>query len=400
MKIPGFSLLWIFLIVYIVQCLDLAELAKNTLPRSDYETIARDNVHVMRKSRQKTQREGILCYVQLVWDDHHRALLESNSLAARDFCSSWHFLILPSPDMKQERPIETNRISATIKEILKKIQMGRRFTISGPPYPKESSIPIYIELCNKYVNYFLRKPTFAVHPCQLITAGNLEKTNPVVYSKASLVATLITRIVEYEYVWLVDGDISFNHFNFTEFKHMLHHTLGHAPPLVLHPLISPDIRSPQYLNRGGWNIDGSILAAEVGMIGKDAPLVYGMYLEWFILTILMPLIPSYQMYGSGEGFAEKLSQGALIFLEESKKYHIDMHGNLHRRVPCVVVIGNMYLEHTVAIKKEQESAAFAEVVDRAFPFNDAKNYKKCANCLDNSAPIIRAYQHHTWAEDD
>jgi hypothetical protein len=368
--------------------MNLHHIALKTIFRNDYETRAKSLVKFIKIDRIPTLRQGILCYWPLIWNSERVRLVEANMYAARNFCTAWHFMIKPGSSNT------VSDIENQLNEIVKKRHISATFTIDEPIMPKNTSVEAYFQICNDYVMLFLRRADLgADHPCELILLHTLS-TFQESYSEASMLATLLNKINHKEYVWILRDGLSFTHINFPELRHTFYHTLGHVPPLVMQPLMHPNCHPPPFLSRAAWNADGSILAAEVGMVPMEAPIVHSIYLEWFILTVLIPMAPSYQIFGSSEGMMEKLVQGAAIFVQESRKYPIENSAEWNfpkRHIPSVMIIGSGYLEYETPSSKQPIAAAttphpLVQLINRAYPFEDIFSYYRS-----NQSTVMHMY---------
>jgi len=132
----------------------------------------------------------------------------------------------------------------------------------------------------------------------------------------------------YDYVWLLDEDISLVGFQFSEFW-QFHQSFPHGPPMIAQPLIAGNTQISKYMvNAEQWE-GHSYMAAEVTLVEQQAPLLSSEFFRFFVNRSREIIIKQRQMRSSW-GHDEVWCGAAFLYLRDTLKKP--------RRTACAIIM--------------------------------------------------------------
>ena len=140
-----------------------------------------------------------------------------------------------------------------------------------------------------------------------------------------------------KYTWVLDSDISLQHFDFAQFQKIVWHAFPN-PLILAQPLIRGKTQSYPYLNRDYWlNQQSSavrnILAVESKFIEIQAPLFNTGFLVWYMVSFVLPLTLDLDRLGADWGFDQIFCRAAEEFsiatnrISPRNKSQVDLAGH-------------------------------------------------------------------------
>jgi hypothetical protein len=140
--------------------------------------------------------------------------------------------------------------------------------------------------------------------------------NRLYMPKSILFFWLLPYLMDYNTVWIMDGDISLSSFSFPTFREILNKGFdGKDEILIAQPLIAESTQSYKYLNSVKWreSENSKVLAAKSGFIEIQAPVVDSRFFEWFILSFVLPLIIPTHVLGADWGIDQLFCRAAGMY---------------------------------------------------------------------------------------
>jgi hypothetical protein len=180
------------------------------------------------------------------------------------------------------------------------------------------------------------------NPCRSLHDSNINTTmfNQHLISKGSLFTLLLPYLPHYEYIWVLDGDMSFEGMNLTTFK-AIHQCAFEYPPYISQALINIPSQFYRYLIKRHWEQKGDTLASTVGFIEIQAPFLHARFFEWYIMSFIIPLLPAMHILGADWGLDELFCTAAQEYMRTPPLHH-EVNGNTPA---CAVITANMSLHH-------------------------------------------------------
>lgn len=151
---------------------------------------------------------------------------------------------------------------------------------------------------------------------------------------------LLPFLPSFQYIYILDEDISFEEFRLTRYQH-IHQCAFHPapPPLISQSLVTLNDQKFTYLNKQSWESVSGIVATEIGLVEQQAPYFHSLFLQWFIQTILPPTLDAARRLESSWGMDLTWCNAAYSFAKDVMRY--DMRGY----VPCALLILAPPLRH-------------------------------------------------------
>jgi hypothetical protein len=183
--------------------------------------------------------------------------------------------------------------------------------------------------------------------------------NHRIYPKTQLLIMLLTKLYQYDYVWLLDNDILLDDFDFAQFIKLHSCSFKKKRPLVSQPLLREKKKNYQYLSTTSWNnknpdtlpsssssssstaaaataatasssstssssvsLSSSsssssspyVAASTVGFVEIQIPFINTVYLQWFILSYIIPMFQPMNILGADWGFDDLFCKSGELFL--------------------------------------------------------------------------------------
>ena len=179
---------------------------------------------------------------------------------------------------------------------------------------------------------------------------NIEYINEQFYPKPIMHLQLLPFISEYEYLWMVDDDISFEGIDFNEYFNILKCGFHpHPAPLVSQAPIYDNTQRYKYLNNNKWNSTSTknvkIVASK--FVEVQSPVINVDFFIWFIDTAITPMIEMFALLGTDDGM-DNIWCGAAKFYAH---YYLgiqnitDSIGGSDDYNSCAIVLGGQSIRH-------------------------------------------------------
>lgn len=339
---------------------DLSNSAMNTMKFVDYESNAIELIPLVK--RNASPQRTYLCTTFIKWSQDFVHRLVFNIHESDGFC--YWLIIVYDVDIEYLHGQKPN--ASQMKHQLLRLYAAFNITFDGRD--KISTLRItdiilalnktdlyptsFLTHCDQYVDnhllsgnsHFTSLQSFTKirNPCDWIRHTSLDGIpfNDRLKSKGSLFALILTYLPHYRYVWVLDGDMSFEGLNLTTLK-SVHQCAFETPPYVSQPLINIPTQFYRYLIKRHWEQKGDTLASTVGFIEIQAPLLHAQFLEWYILGFIIPLLPAMHILGADWGLDELFCAAAHEFMLAAPRFH-KVNGNTPA---CAVITANMSLHH-------------------------------------------------------
>ena len=112
-----------------------------------------------------------------------------------------------------------------------------------------------------------------------------------VIPKALLYFDLLPFITNYQYILLVDEDVSIESFNFKLYEHILRCSFYPLPPpMISQGLISDEFIPFPFFKPTTWK-EKPFLSTETNLIEQQIPIMNSLFFGWFVENIIYPSIP-------------------------------------------------------------------------------------------------------------
>lgn len=158
------------------------------------------------------------------------------------------------------------------------------------------------------------------------------------YPKPLLYLQLARLLASYEYVWLLDDDISLEGSQLPVALQALRCAFSPSPPaLVGQLLITGGRQSYSYLNSDGWT-QRRIVAAKSRFIELQAPLVDTGFFLWFLQAVVVPMMPAIAYFESDFGMDNVWCGAAGAYARQRLQYAAAY-------APCNVVVAGQSIRH-------------------------------------------------------
>lgn len=205
--------------------------------------------------------------------------------------------------------------------------------------PSKSEFPIHHRtICSYYSQTYLSHLKFDV--CEPLFENISSQYNSFLYSKASLVYLLLPILPNYEYIWILDGDMVIDaQFDVKKFL-LIHQCSFLQVPIIIQPLIRENTQFYRYLQRDGWNKYG-YLSSEVGFVEIQVPMFDSKFLQWYLLAFVTPMLELVHILGADWGFDELFCPSAREYIIHGK----DPTNYLYHQPACTVAISNISIHH-------------------------------------------------------
>lgn len=326
----------------------LKELSDKMIMKNDYQANAEKLLLELIRHKNKQpmkEKKKLLCSTFVKWSTVERDVLVSNIVKSDSVCSGWAVLLY-------------NRNGTSIEDIQYDInaQIKQTYTLKGiysyervqlkliDVPPKVNSMPILKKLCQQYLTTYLSDLHYDFSPCDYIRSPQEEYYYTALFSKGIFYLLVLPETVEYEHIWLIDSDLSFDTLDLPKF-YTLHQCAFPTPPIVSQALITPRTQYYEYVNRLAWDNAGhsapSILAMETDFIEIQSPLFQTPFFEWFVLGFLVPLIPSFQLLGVDWGMDFLFCPTANLY----SSYLLQHNTTATSTIPFAVMISDLAIHH-------------------------------------------------------
>jgi hypothetical protein len=364
---------------------DLYNAALNYTIDMDYQARALSLIPAVKHNKQ-SERHGFLCSTYIRWSQSSLEILANNIKFTSTFCD-WLIVVYNSQD-------RTNfEMESQLERKLEEMHhtKSKSITILTAPV-KDEAIQVFQVLCQKYVDKNIHEEFVkeAENPCQILNDVELSVYNAALYSKASLIILALEYLSNYKYIWVLDGDIDLTQLDLKRFAEIIFCSFR-RPPIITQPLIHENTQFYRYLHRSSWK-NSKVIATAVGFIEIQAPIFDTIFLEWFTLSFLLPLVPAMTILGGDWGIDEMFCTAAKEFSQAGKM------GNYHEALNCMVPIDDLAVNHknegeianTIGLERKREiNFALMKIVHKYFwkfahdglryyndPFNRGAKYKK------------------------
>jgi hypothetical protein len=303
------------------------ETVKDGVNRQEYAMALMNRLTSPRASRPAQQHtHSVLCTTFLSWKSTN---LEKLAKSITDLGQNCHWLVLvynshgKTVNEMNAELVTSLRISSLFQnlsqlELFVKADntLQESITIRLPP-GRVNDVLGYKDLCNHRVlelNHKLGADWTAglqSHPCSFLESSSNNSVNLKTYPKVAMMVTLLDYVDRYRYVWVLDGDLQFDGFDFLEFFRIHQCAFDHAP-LIAQPLIYEDKDSYHFLSRTYWR-GSKVLATKLSFLEIQLPFLETQFLDWFILAVIVPLFQPMYITGGDWGFDELFCKAAAIY---------------------------------------------------------------------------------------
>ncbi len=286
-------------------------------------------------------RRGILCTTFLSWKQRNVEKLVDNMISLGDFCH-WVVIVYNSDnnefemneDLLKRLRNESIRMTKHIQEHL----IERNFVTVIKPPPRSSAANEFNSICESFsfnrLKHLIRKngsdSSKSISPCSFIEQDENEKDiiNKKIYPKVAMFILLLKYIGQYRYVWLLDGDLSFENFDYKEFYRVHQCSFG-MPPLVSQPVLDSAKHTFPFLTKSFWSQrNKNVIATKSGFIEIQAPFINAAFMEWFLLGFVIPMFRPMHILGADWGFDELFCRAAEMYDRATNPFrHINGGGN-------------------------------------------------------------------------
>jgi len=179
---------------------------------------------------------------------------------------------------------------------------------------------------------------------------NIDFINQQFYPKPIMHLQLLPYIKDYEYIWMVDDDISFEGINFNKYFDILKYGfLPYPAPLISQAPIYDNTQRYKYLNNNKWNTTTTknvkIVASK--FIEVQSPLINADFFVWFVETVITPMIEAFALLGTDDGM-DNIWCGAAKFYAENYLNVKANRSNLETiddYNSCAIVLGGQSIRH-------------------------------------------------------
>eukprot|EP01036_Dinobryon_divergens_P036353 gene36353-47316_t len=180
----------------------------------------------------------------------------------------------------------------------------------------------------------------------IIDGGNRSST-----MKPTMYELLLPYLPNYEKVWLLDEDISFEGFHFDSYFSIWNCAFNRLSPL---PAISQPLVKGRHLipfDSLGWSMyNGSILAVKAAWIEQQAPILDAEFFAWFIEYFVTPIRDKIVLSETDVGHDFTWCGAARVWndIKFERMYHNDsshVEGSVIMNPACVLIIGDNYVTH-------------------------------------------------------
>lgn len=255
-----------------------------------------------------------MCSTFVKWNDNSEDNLSKNILKSENICD-W-FVIVYDSNEKTFDEMEQS-LHNKMRSMNNSVDIAQ-FHIEIVPAPsKEDGYEVFHKLCDDYFTRMLPgNNNWKATQCGFITNTTGLPYNAKLYSKGALMMLLLPYLPKYEYAWLLDGDLTFEYMHVPRWKDIHQCAFEHIP-VITQPLIHEQTQFYRYLHAPAWK-NSYALASEVGFIEIQAPLFNARYLEWFLTSCIIPLLPAMHILGADWGLDE-------LFCTTAKEFLISQH---------------------------------------------------------------------------
>ncbi len=273
-----------------------------------------------------SSRQGILCTTFLSWKQKNVEKLVDNMISLGDFCH-WVVIVYNSDsnefemneDMLKRLRNESTRMTKNIQEHL----IERNFVTVIKPPPRSTAANEFKSICESFsfnrVKHLISKngsdASKSINPCSFIEQDEKDKDiiNKKIYPKVAMFILLLKYIGQYRYVWLLDGDLSFESFDYKEF-YRVHQCSFRMPPLVSQPVLDSAKHTFPFLTKSFWSQKNkNVIATKSGFIEIQAPFMNAAFMEWFLLGFVIPMFRPVHILGADWGFDELFCRAAEMY---------------------------------------------------------------------------------------
>jgi hypothetical protein len=380
---------------------DLAAYAELRITSRDCESSALMLRPVISRSLGFNKKQGVLCSTFIKWKENGHSLLLGNINHTQHFCN-WLVVVYNSEERTNYEMEQSLARHAQEMKLTLPLETSSDFlTILTAPH-KEDSLEAFQVMCNNYVLHHLHSESLhGFDPCfPLYSNESLSVYNPLLYSKATLLMLTLEFLPKYQYLWFLDSDLDLLSLDLRKYQETLHCAFV-KPPLISQPLISENTQFYRYLHKSSWK-NTKALASAVGFIEIQAPLFETTFLEWFILSFIVPLVSPMVVLGADWGIDELFCTAANQFRDGK---FVDRSRSAASSPVCAVMIDDMNIHHrnngeiakSVGMDtKTQLNFALMHMVHQLFPrfahdglryyvdpFNIGTRYKKVYKLRNN-----------------
>lgn len=139
--------------------------------------------------------------------------------------------------------------------------------------------------------------------------------------KPLLYFDLLPHLREYQYVLLMDEDISLEGFSFPIYEEIFHcsfHPL--PPPLISQGLVHEESQDYLFLRPSSWQ-DTNVLASESVFVEQQIPFFHSVFFQWFVEFVLQRAVP--KIIETGSTWVR--AQHSILFSSFSASYRSFVH---------------------------------------------------------------------------
>eukprot|EP01040_Poterioochromonas_malhamensis_P007718 gene7718-8336_t len=191
-----------------------------------------------------------------------------------------------------------------------------------------------------------------------------EKGNMSIIPKPFLYLETLPYLSKYQYIFLLDEDISLHNFDIKQYQN-IHQcaltSIKSPPPIISQPLIHESGNIHRYHNYNRWkdlSYLKNILLTETPFIEQQAPFLDALFFEWFLRSIIIPAQSSIRATESAWGVDCVWCTAAYYFAKDVLGY------NMKQSIGCAIVNNGSPVYHldgkTIETKKKNEDAFFAK----------------------------------------
>lgn len=303
--------------------------ANKKLAKMNFEHRVRNLLPMHSDASHQLRTSSLLCCTFIKWESLSLNLLVHNINHTQRHCD-WLVIVYDTQDNSiqlMEKGIKDQLKNFTFNSS----EMMNNIKILLAP-EKERSLAAFQDICQSYVSRFLvNHQSSRFKPCEVLPNSSMTLYNPSMYAKASLFTLLLEDLPRYRYVWTFLHEL-----NLDSFFRILTCSFRH-PPIVSQPLIYESTQSYKYLLKEHWG-KTKALASEVGFIEIQAPIFDAVFLEYFIMSFILPVLPAMVVLGGDWGIDEMFCSAAKEFVNHDKK-------RLHDHPICAVILNNMSVHH-------------------------------------------------------
>lgn len=178
---------------------------------------------------------------------------------------------------------------------------------------------------------------------------NIDFINQQFYPKPIMHLQLLPYIKKYEYLWMVDDDVSFEGIDFNKYFNIL--KCGFYPnlaPLISQAPIYDNTQRYKYLNNNKWNTTNTkqvkIVASK--FIEVQSPLINVDFFIWFVESIITPMIEVFALLGTDDGMDNIWCGAAQFFAENYLKNNSKSNSDsINEYNSCAIVLDGQSIRH-------------------------------------------------------